>query len=270
VAVWLTLAVGLFLWNRQRGTHFWIPVSLMAVAFLAVTGPWSAYSVSTSSQMQRFEALVDEAEMVDEDGLIQPADEVPEETKGQISSILVYFDESHHLAALPHLPEGFTLEETRDTFGFELQPPARPAFIQREHVRVARRDREQVIFIEGYEYLVKMQLFEASPTEVEKDSLRVIYDPETEKLSLLKDGEGLGELPLVETAKTLLAEEIAEDEPDRQRDGRTVEEMASTGETDRIQWMVVFQHVHGYRDRQDGQIHVEGMDFDLLIRLIEP
>lgn len=56
LSVWVGMTSLYFLFVR-RATIVWMPVSLAAIAFLSIFGPWSAYSVSQRSQLNRLREL---------------------------------------------------------------------------------------------------------------------------------------------------------------------------------------------------------------------
>jgi hypothetical protein len=72
-----------------------LPVSLAIIAFLAVFGPWSSFSVSKFSQNQRFENILSRYNMIKGNEIIKPARTVSNEDKSEISQILSYFERSH-------------------------------------------------------------------------------------------------------------------------------------------------------------------------------
>ena len=94
----------------------WLPATLCVLAFVTFVGPWSAYSVSRSSQLSRLEGLlarngmmVDGRAVAATDGAPgaeaggTPADTIPTEDRREIGATLVYLFGNHGSAPLVDL-----------------------------------------------------------------------------------------------------------------------------------------------------------------------
>lgn len=95
-----------------------LPVSLAVIALLAVSGPWSAYTLSKYSQNVRFEALAANYDMVVGNALQGPDREIDDQDQRSFISILAYFAENHSLDDIKLLPPDFDLNDMEDLFGF--------------------------------------------------------------------------------------------------------------------------------------------------------
>ena len=102
-----------------------LPVSLAIVVALSVIGPWSSFAVSKWSQNRRLERLCDQYGMADS-GTISPSSQVAQSDRREMAAILQYFDRYHNLADVKLLPQGFTLAQFEQVFGFsyaDTEPP---------------------------------------------------------------------------------------------------------------------------------------------------
>jgi len=86
----------------------WLPATLCVLAFVTFVGPWSAYSVSRSSQLSRLEALLERNGMLVDGRAVPatvaeagagvadvPADTLPTEDRREIGAKLVYLFGNH-------------------------------------------------------------------------------------------------------------------------------------------------------------------------------
>lgn len=94
-----------------------LPISLAIVVLFSVLGPWSSFSVSKWSQNRRLEGLCTKYGMI-RDGSIVPSSEVSPSDRDEIRAIVQYFDRYHDLSDVRVLPEGFTLDQFDEVFGF--------------------------------------------------------------------------------------------------------------------------------------------------------
>jgi len=96
---WLGAISLYFIFSSAKNIKL-IPASLAVIVFLSSFGPWSAFSVSEHSQVNRLEGyLADNGILTD--GSIQPVSaEIPLEDAREISAITRYLAEFHGLAGL--------------------------------------------------------------------------------------------------------------------------------------------------------------------------
>lgn len=105
MAIGLAIVVVYFVISKVRDIRI-IPIVLCALAFLSAYGPWSAFSISKSSQQGRLEALM-MANGILVDGSIQKApDEVSWDDRREMSNVVEYLDETHGVPSFSHwLPD---------------------------------------------------------------------------------------------------------------------------------------------------------------------
>ncbi len=79
-----------------------LPITLCLIALLASCGPWGAYSLSRTSQVNRLEALLSPAGLLIDGKLAHGESAVDAETAGELSAILDYLMEYHGHGAIDH------------------------------------------------------------------------------------------------------------------------------------------------------------------------
>src|SRR5690554_1629307 len=113
--LWVT-AWMLYYCFAKRPRNIVLPVTLSIIAVLAVSGPWSSFTVSKISQNRRLIALLNKYELLEESSII-PRTNLPGEAKKEINSIIKYFDDKHSLKDISLLPPDFGLSDMEKTFG---------------------------------------------------------------------------------------------------------------------------------------------------------
>lgn len=99
-----------------------IPLTLCLVGLLTLAGPWSAYAVSRSSQVNRFHGILARNGMLI-DGRVQPADgtDVSSEDRRELSAVLRYLVRTHGARSLAAIDPMFA-----DTIVPDYSDPAMP------------------------------------------------------------------------------------------------------------------------------------------------
>ncbi len=165
VVVWLCVIVPYYLLSRKRMIRF-IPLSLCVMAFLVSLGPWSMFTVSERSQVDRLETLLTANQILADGRIHKTRDSVSNDATKQISSILAYLSEIHGFDAIqPWFSENLKADSTGE--GIAFKPPARIAElmgIEFTNVRSIGEgtssfgaDRESPLLIAGYDLLLPNQ-----------------------------------------------------------------------------------------------------------------
>lgn len=116
IGVWLAFAAGYFLLSRAKSIKM-IPASLCVLTLLISVGPWSMFSISEQSQVERLRAmLVTDSILVD--GVIQEASvPVSEEHEVEISGVLRYLHDIHGYSAIePWFGESLREDDSANWF----------------------------------------------------------------------------------------------------------------------------------------------------------
>ncbi|MDX1396869.1 MAG: DUF4153 domain-containing protein [Gemmatimonadota bacterium] len=128
LAVWLAGTAVFYAVTRSRDIRI-IPASLMAIAFVTLVGPWSAYAVSLGSQLGRLTGLL-ERNGAFADGRVSPAvADVPEEDRREITGALTYVIRFHGTGSIDGwFPGGVA---AIDTIGDGTRPSPRYIALER-------------------------------------------------------------------------------------------------------------------------------------------
>ncbi len=98
LGVWLSIMVAYFTLSKSKSIMM-IPISLCVITLGTAFGPFSAFSVSESSQVDRFVQILNEHGMISENGYaVAAGDEIPLEARKELSSIVEYVSDHHELA----------------------------------------------------------------------------------------------------------------------------------------------------------------------------
>lgn len=96
---WLLVTSLYFIFSKIKNIAI-IPISLAILSFLTSVGPWSAYSVSYSSQMTRLERILVKNQILKDNTIIKKEYKIEEDDLYDISSILDYLNKYNKLKEL--------------------------------------------------------------------------------------------------------------------------------------------------------------------------
>lgn len=250
VGMWL-LAALIVRAVRRQGAGVWMPVTLAAVAFLMVMGPWSAFSVSRMSQNARLNALLARSGMlVSGKAVPAAADAVSQRDREEIADILRYFDRTHSLSDVAAMPEGFALDDAEKTLGFAITEWG-PVGEKPYQYFYSAGEYAPLTSVAGYDYYYS-NIGGKADSEAGTDELSVRYDPSAQSLTLASGGNTLIAIDISQHVRQILGRypglrEIPE------------EEMVFEEANEQVRVQIVYEHV-GYR----GDI-VEDAAFHALI-----
>lgn len=119
LGVWLAGLVVYYLVSKKKSIKV-IPISLCLVALGVSFGPLGAFSVSERSQLGRFEEILSNNDLLDEnDHVITASNPITFEDRKELSSIVLYLVDHHGLEALSSY-FSFDLEEEVENFDPEM------------------------------------------------------------------------------------------------------------------------------------------------------
>lgn len=252
LGIW-ALGVMLYYSFGRRLRNIFLPVSLALIALLVVFGPWSAYTVSVSSQNRRFEALAAQYNMVAGDTLQKPSGEIAVEDKREIVSILDYFVTSHSFDDLRLLPAGFEFRDMEQVFGFAREDiwaiPGRGQYFQFSNYGAS-------LDIEGYDWLLNSRNLSGEAVTV--GELTVQYSPQELHLVVLRGGQEIHALDLQTYVEAVI------DKYGTASQEVPLEEMTFVEENG-VRVKLVFTGMYGHWHLQSEQLQADNVDFYLLL-----
>lgn len=217
VALTLWLAAMALLYGIARSENIkLLPLSLCALAFVTVGGPWGAYTVSRNSQAARFTSLLERNGMLEDGRAVAAQAEVTFEERKELSGALTYLLANHGVGHLTELL-GSELAVT-DSLGGRgairsREAVTRAGVILRElgvsyvAVRRGSGSGDQFTFrtepgealpLDGYDYSFRTNGGDITVPWIRGDSLRVELDQEDARLDLklASTGVALVSVPL--------------------------------------------------------------------------
>ena len=94
LACWLAGMATYFLISKSKSVKV-IPFSLFVLAIFSVHGPWSAFSISKQSQLNRFETLLEKNKLFENGLVVKATDTIPKTDNVQICETIDYINEYH-------------------------------------------------------------------------------------------------------------------------------------------------------------------------------
>lgn len=258
--LWVTVG---FIYHilRKDVRNIFLPVSLALVAVLAVTGPWSAYNVSRLSQNSRFERILEKYQMIDNGGIVKAAGDLADEDKREISAIIRYFNSYHSLDDLKYLPEGFTVENMEEIFGFEYDYGRWPSD-EREYFYYHVSVNQNLLDIEDFDYFADFSLYMQQDLVGAGEPLSVSYLYETGEFKIFIEGQEVYSANLPDIASELC-------EPLDEGRELTADEMSYRDAAENMDVLYMFRNINGWKDTLSGRVDVESAEFYVFIKMIE-
>lgn len=150
-----SIVIGLLTSFRPISKNSIIALLAAAFAIFSVIPPTDAFTVSRTSQINRVEKYL-QAEGILAGKVLNPKENVSEETKIEITNILSYLDRSSSLKYIEWLPEDFTIyQDMEKVLGFK---PAYPGFRDDRYFH-ASLDGQEPLLISGYD--ISLNVFSA-------------------------------------------------------------------------------------------------------------
>lgn len=208
LAVGLTVVVIYFIFSKVKDIRL-IPIVAFTITILSAVGPWSAFSISESSQMNRLEHYLEKNNMLENNELILPEEPVSFDDRKEMSSIVEYLFNFHGNEVFKDLFDDSTYESLDTTNN--LMPSAIAKQLGFDYLSswerqgntsyfsIRKTDREE-LSIAGYDYLANFI--------INNSTYRAINDNEDEDSNIVQDTMKFNSfnlfLSLNKTGKTLL------------------------------------------------------------------
>ncbi len=257
--LWVTGSM-LYLIISKEPRNVYLPASLALVAMLSVCGPWSSYSVSVLSQNRRFEKIAAAHNLVQDGQIITPDEDLPEDARRELSSIILYFDRYHALEELRALPEGFTTDRMEALLGFPLSPEYEFPGIKESYFSHTVNEAEAFWDISGFDYFMQFSPEREPASSYHEDNFEISYSPEDHQLQIISRDELVYRKNIAEMAIQLHRENA-------ERDLLAKDEMTFLDRRGNLQVLYIFKHIDGMEDRSTGEVTIDYLDFYLFVSL---
>ncbi|MBS4039947.1 MAG: DUF4153 domain-containing protein [Flavobacteriales bacterium] len=245
----------LYLALKKLNRNILIVLSLAIITLISVFGPVSAFSLSKYSQNNRFEALLKEYQMLQDGKIIKPQQQLKEEERQRISSIIAYFNYQHSLRDLKLLPEGFKLEEMEAVFGFRLYDGVD---YQRKYFYLYANEGQSLLNINEYDLFTYMSFYRNNQAKsFEKGEYTISYSKNNGIIEITKDKQLIYSKSIDEIAKDF--------EKYNGKQDLSMEDLMYQDDRGDIKVMYLFKHINGYQTGETSS--VESAEFYIFIKL---
>ncbi|WP_110954826.1 DUF4153 domain-containing protein [Anaerosinus massiliensis] len=228
-----------------------LTISIAVLSVLSVLGPWSCFSVASSSQNARLERILEKYDVVLDGKIHRISTDFSKEDKKEIVNIIDYFDRYKKLQEVEVLPDGFTIKQMQAVFGFV---PTRRHDIYFVH----KIDRvNYALDIKDFEYYIEFILPKVELPN-EDSSVSITYTKSSGDIQILRDQQVIYEGNVKEVAMRI---------HQNHQDGSTLKrkELIIMDENDNIRVGYVLKNISGTDD--DGDIEIYDISFSMLIKL---
>lgn len=260
LGLWV-LAIMIYFSVKKTLRNIFIPISLSIVVLISVYGPLSSFSIAKYSQNKRLEKILIANNMIENEQLV-PNEKVSKEDQREISNIISYFDRNHSLEEIKLLPKEFNLDDMERLMGFKYNPYSLAPFEEYNYFYYSINS-EEVINIEGFKYLVNMNLWQK---ETEIDGLIIKYDREKNLVAISKEDEVM----LQQDIMVFVNDIYAKMESYKNGAKNLVEmkdmtfDVSVKDDKDNYHCRFIIKNVGG-RVNKDGNIDLDSIEFILLI-----
>lgn len=248
----------IYLGIKRNARNLFLPLSLSIVVLLTSIGPWSAYSISRLSQNNRFEKIVSKYGMLKDRTLVKPSSEFSSEDKKEVSSILQYFSNRHSLKEIGSLPKDFTLNKTKDLFGFEtdyLTPMEKNNYFN--HML---QENNELFDAAGYDYFLDISAVKSQNVKSSKGSVLVTYSMQDRQLIISDNDKEIYSSNVDDIAINIHKNNIG-------NESLSTDKATFSDKNERVTVTYVFEQISGFGNEQNNDFHIEAMDFNVFIKL---
>lgn len=201
--LWL-LAVAIYFLVDKKKQLLVVPVSLFFVMTIPTLGPWSAFAVSQSSQLDRFESLATEAGLLVDGQTVDSTTETDGNLEKSINSVVNYLVTTHGAQVL----SAYTNKDLAVVDGFRYEEPFKVAAVlfgelfpagydfpgDSKYFSFYSAERSEPVPIGGYEQMVTFGLYEISKSKeftLNNVTYKLSANMQSEQLTLTNNDTGV-------------------------------------------------------------------------------
>ncbi len=262
--LWVTGSM-IYLALKHNARNIYLIISLAVISTLTVSGPWSSYSVSTSSQNHRIETILNQNKMIQNNTIVISGQEVSTVDKENISSIIMYFDNTNRLNKIKYLPKDFSLNKMKDVFGFEITYP-QGNYNGTGYFNLMPSTGFSAENIKDYDYLLDLPgNYNPSDLNYSEGSLTFKYSLANRKLTILQNNTAIYSKNIDDIASI-----IYNKNPQASSSGKegtlTKDQMTFVDENDKLKVQYEFSNINGSIDNS-GKPVVQYVQFRALVKV---
>jgi len=233
------------------------------VLLIAVYGPFNAYGISIWNQNNRFESLLTEYNMIENNKIIKRED-LDDEEKSKINEHLSYFNNHFELSDLEILPEEFDLDTMSDVFGFEYKYSYRyeNEDMDREYINYHYYDGSMLMNVSEYDYILDINAYRNNQLTETMDGIEVLYDGDKNLLTIKRDGEILYTKDFVELGENYHQQR-------NNVDPETIDDIRVEDGNEAVNVAFYILGFYGEKANANAPLKLDSLDLKLLIKIKE-
>ncbi|MDX1671920.1 MAG: DUF4153 domain-containing protein [Balneolaceae bacterium] len=259
-----------------------IPGSLCIIVFLISFGPWGAFNVAESSQINRLEEMLKDREIL-VDGQIQPTDRsVPVETESEVSAVVRYLRQHHGYDRIePWFDEPLTYSASGESDSEkEKNWKTAQSVVEMMGLNYHHRQytssgylylssrRDTPLLLGDYQYLLTSQQFQAqqNPMIIQFQNDSLSFDLEPDSLEFVMRSQPDDNRILTIQLDSLI-HSLTQSETSGSNYNIPVEKMTATGSNRQLSCKLYIRNIN--LQKRDGIWQINSMNTDLLLRFGE-
>lgn len=220
-----------------------LTISLVIFSIVSVLGPFSSYSLSKSSQNNRFEKILRRNNMIINETVMKNSNGISENDNRDLTSIIYYFNNHQKLKDLKYIPKNFNIDDIEKVFGFKPDYNITENNAGMNNVSYYLNDTEKIFPIQDYTYFVDYNNYVVKANDnnvvnISKDDLTIVYSGGGSQLKIMKQNQEIYKININEVANKI-------SEKSNGKDMRSIGDMTFTDENDKIKIKLVFKNMYG-------------------------
>lgn len=265
--LWVTGSM-IYLALKDHARNISLIISMALITAFTVTGFWSSYSVSSASQNHRFETILKQNNMLQNNSIVIPAEEISTGDKENITSIISYFSNTNKLDKVKYLTKSFTFDQMKTVFGFEPTYPQGYYNNGSGYFNLTLSTNSAVSNIKDYDYLIDLSGY-SQPSDINYSDGSWIfkYSIDNRKLTILQNStsvysRNIDDIALIIQGKNPQNNLLG-------KEGTTLDksQMTYTDETDKLTIQYEFYNINGTIDNNSQKPVVQYVQLKVLVKI---
>lgn len=260
LGIW-TFLVMIYFACAKKLRNIILPLSLAAITFICVFGPFSSYSISKYSQNKRLNKIFVKNNMIRGNKVIKSSAKLTDVDSRQITSILKYFDSYHSLREVKVLPQNFKISQMEKVIGVKYSEEnyvSNNGYYFFNSTGVL-----EPMDIKGYDYFFDSRNNNNGPQIPKNRRFSITFDNELSLLKINQDGKYIYEKGLQDFAIKLIDKYGI-----NQKEQNIIpEEMSFEDENTKVKIKIHFFNISGNKNISSGKINSMNYEFYVVVKL---